>query len=99
MTLTKAQEKRIQDLIRQVHEHRLAESLAPVEEAIRSWREGNLPIFQIDNTIHQHTMRAKRYFAVYANTPARSADAIGILDEAKDLRLITEEEYKQLAGA
>ncbi len=98
MILTKGQEKRIQEIIRKVHEYRLAESLAPVEEAIRSWREGTLPIFQIDNAIHQHTMRAKRYFAVYANTPASSPDAVGILDEAKDLRLITDQEFKQLTG-
>lgn len=96
MLLSKSQEKRIAEVIRQVHERRLAESLAPVEEAIRSWREGAVPIFQIDHAIHQHAMRSKRYFALYANTAASSPAAVGILTEAVDLGLLSENEYRRL---
>ncbi len=83
-------------MIHQVHERRLADSLAPVEEAIRRWREGEAPIFQIDAAIHQHLMRSKRYFALYANTPASSPQAVGILEEAVDLGLLSRHEYRQL---
>ena len=96
MLLTKSQERRIMDVIRQVHERRLAESLAPLEEAIRRWREGGASVFQIDDAIHQHTMRSKRYFALYANTPATSPQAVGILKEALDLGMISQDEYQQL---
>ena len=96
MLLSKSQERRIAEVIRLVHERRLAESLAQVEEAIRAWREGERSIFEIDKAIHQHSMRAKRYFAVYANTAASSPEAVGILDEALDLGLITKEEYAKL---
>ena len=99
MPLTKSQERRIQEVIRKVHERRLAESLAPMEEAIRLWREGLATVFQIDGAIHQHTLRSKRYFALYANTPATSPVAVGILQEAVDLGMITEEEYRRLTNA
>ncbi len=85
------------EVIRQVHERRLAESLASVEEALRQWREGGLPVFKIDDAIHQHMMRSKRYFALYANTPATSPAAVGILKEAMDLGLLSEDEYRELA--
>lgn len=96
MLLSKSQERRITEMIHQVHERRLADSLAPVEEAIRRWREGEAPIFQIDHAIHQHLMRSKRYFALYANTPASSPQAVGILEEAVDLGLLSRDEYRQL---
>ncbi len=98
MLLTKSQERRISGVIRQVHERRLAESLASVEEAIRQWREGALPILKIDNAIHQHTMRSKRYFALYANTPASSPEAVGVLQEAVDLGLLSEGEFRELTS-
>ena len=96
MLLSKSQERRIGEVIRLVHERRLAESLAPVEEAILAWREGARSIFEIDNAIHQHSMRAKRYFAVYANTAASSPEALGILEEALDLSIINKEEHQHL---
>lgn len=86
------------EVIRQVHERRLGESLASVEEALRQWREGVLPVFKIDDTIHQHMMRSKRYFALYANTPATSPEAVGILNEAMDLGLLPEQEYHELTS-
>ena len=98
MLLSKSQERRIAEVIRLVHERRLAESLAPVEEAILSWREGARSIFEIDKAIHQHSMRAKRYFAVYANTAASSPEAVGVLEEALDLSIINKEEHKHLTG-
>src|ERR1039458_6217506 len=88
VTLTKSQEKRIQELIRQVHEKRLGESLAKVEQAILDWREGALPIMKVDDVIRQHSQRAARYFSRYANVAARDLEAMGVLDEAKTLGLI-----------
>ena len=96
MLLTKSQERRIKEVIRLVHERRLADSLAQVEEALRAWHEGLTPIFSVDDAIHQHMMRSKRYFALYANTPANSPAAVGILDEAVDLGIISREEYTKL---
>ena len=96
MLLTKSQERRIIEVIRLVHEHRLAASLAQVEEALRAWHEGLTPIFSVDDAIRQHTMRSKRYFALYANTPASSPAAVGILDEAVELGIISKEEYERL---
>ncbi len=79
-----------------VHEHKLAESLAPVEEAIRRWRAGEAPIFAIDDAIHQHQMRSKRYWHLYANTAATSPEARYILEEALALKVISPQEHKEL---
>src|SRR5258708_511038 len=95
--LTKAQEKRIQEIIRQVHEFRQAESLAQVEQAIIDWRDGALPISKVDDVIRLHMQKATRFFSRYANTPASALDATPILDEAIDLGLIGDAEYNQLA--
>jgi len=95
-TLTKSQEKRIQELIRQVHEKRLSESLAQVEQAILDWREGALPIMKVDDVIRQHSQRAARYFSRYANVAARDLEAMGVLDEAKALGLIDDSQYRDL---
>ncbi len=97
MLLSKSQERRIQEIIRKVHERRLADSLATVEEAIRRWREDEAPIFQIDDAVNQHALRSKRYFALYANTAATSPSAAGILQEALDLGLISPDEHRQLS--
>src|ERR1022692_2916983 len=94
---TKAQEKRIQEIIRRVHERRQADSLAQVEQAILDWREGSLPILKVDDVIRLHIQRATRYFSRYANTPASALDATPILDEAIDLGLIGDAEYNELA--
>ena len=94
--LTKSQEKHIQELIRQVHEKRLTESLAQVEQAILDWREGALPIMKVDDVIRQHTQRAARYFSRYANVAARDLEAMGVLDEAKAFGLIDDNQYRDL---
>ncbi len=99
VVLTKSQEKRIQELIRQVHEKRLGDSLAQVEQAILDWREGALPIMKVDDVIRQHAQRAARYFSRYANTAARDREAMGVLDEAKDLGLLSEDQYRDLTRA
>jgi len=96
MHIPKSQENRIRSVIVKVHERRLADSLAPVEEAIRRWRAGEGSIFDIENAIHQHQMRSKRYWNLYANTAAASPQAVYILDEAMDLGLITPEQYQEM---
>jgi hypothetical protein len=92
-------ENRVRGVITRVHERRLAESLAPVEEAIRVWREEEGPIFAIEDAIHQHTMRSKRYWHLYANTAVTAPEVDYILDEALELGLITAEEKKEIAAA
>jgi len=94
--LTRSQQNRIRNVIRKVHEWKLAESLAPVERAIQDWRAGQRPVFDIDDEIHQHQMRAKRYWGLYANTAASSHEIAYILKEAFDLGLIDEKEHNEL---
>jgi phage terminase Nu1 subunit (DNA packaging protein) len=81
-----------------VHERKLAESLEPVERAIRDWREGRGPIVATDDAIHQHQMRSRRYWHLYANTAASSPEAGYILDEALELKLISPAEHKELTA-
>ena len=96
MGLSKSAEAKIRAVMARVHEHKLAESLAPVEEAIRRWRAGEAAIFAIDDAIHQHQMRSKRYWHLYANTAAGSPEAGYILDEALQLKLISPAEHREL---
>ena len=96
MILSKAHERRIREAIRAVHERRLGESLAQVEDAIKQWREGAMPVFEVDAAILKHTERARKFFIHYANTAASAPEAIGVLDEAMHLGLITREEYAEL---
>ncbi len=97
MALPKSQEKRIRAMIAQVHERRLAESLAPVEETIQRWREGEGTVFAVDEAIHLHQMRSKRYWNLYAHTAATSPQVLYILDEALELGLISPEQHRELA--
>src|SRR2546426_9422089 len=94
--LTKSQEKRIQEVIRMVHERRLGDSLVLVEQAIQDWRDGILPILKVDDVIRQHMQKATRFFSRYANIAARDLEAAGVLDEGRDLELISEAEYRSL---
>lgn len=96
MGLPRSVEIRIRNAMTRVHERKLAESLAPVEEAIRRWRAGKAPIFAIDDAIHQHQMRSRRYWHLYANTAATSPEAGYILDEALQLGLISSEQHRAL---
>jgi hypothetical protein len=96
MILTKAQERRIREVIRAVHEKRLGDSLAQIEEAIREWREGAVSAFAVDDAIRKHTEQARKFFIHYANTAASAPEAVGILDEAVILGVIGKEEYAQL---
>ncbi len=97
MALPKSQEKRIRAVIAQVHERRLAESLAPVEEAIQRWREGEGTVFAVDEAIHHHQMRSKRYWNLYPHTAAASPQVLYILDEALEMGLISPEQHQELA--
>jgi hypothetical protein len=96
--LPKSVEIKIRKVIERVHEHKLAESLAPVEEAIKRWREEQAPIFDIEDAIHHHQMRAKRFWHLYANTAANSGQAGFVLDEALELKLISPEEHRDLTA-
>ena len=96
MILTKSQERRIREVIRAVHEKRLAESLEQVEEALRRWREGSTPVFAVDDAILKHNERSRKFFIHYANTPASAPEALGVLDEALALGMINAEEYRVL---
>jgi hypothetical protein len=96
MTLSKSQEKRIRAVLSCVYERRLAESLAPVEEAIRKWHAAEGSIFAVDDAIHQHQMRSRRYWHLYANTAVTSPEAGFILDEALQFGLISPDEHREL---
>ncbi|MGH9510449.1 MAG: hypothetical protein ACRD2M_10960 [Terriglobales bacterium] len=96
MPIPKSLENRIRAVISQVHQRRLADSLAPVEEAIRRWRAGEGSIFEIEDAIHKHQMRSRRFWNLYANTAATSPQVIYVLNEALDLGLLTREQYQEL---
>lgn len=96
MILSKAHERRIRAAIRAVHEKRLAESLSEVEEALKQWRDGSIAVFEVDAAILKHTERARKFFIHYANTAASAPEAIGVLDEAMALGLLTREQYAEL---
>jgi hypothetical protein len=96
MDLPKSVEVRIRKVMTRVHERKLAESLEPVERAIREWREGRGPIFAIDDAIHQHQMRSRRYWHLYANTAVTSPEVAYILDEALQLTIISPGEHEDL---
>jgi hypothetical protein len=96
MALTRSQEKRIRAVLSRVHERHMAESLAPVEEAIRKWHAAEGGIFAIDDAIHQHQMRSRRYWHLYANAAVTSPEVGYILDEALQLGLISSEEHRGL---
>ncbi len=98
MPLTKSQETRIRKIIRRVHERHLADSLAPVEEALQKWRAGEGAIFAIDDAIHQHQMRSRRYWHLYANASATSPEVGFILDEALQFGLLSADEHRDLRG-
>ena len=98
MALPKTLELRIHAVIGRVHERRLAESLSRVEEAIRLWRAGQGTVFQVDDAIHQHQMRSKRLWGLYANTAATSPEVLYIMDEARELGLITPREHREYTG-
>jgi len=95
-TLSKSQERRIRAVLSRVHERHLAESLAPVEEAIRQWHAAEGGIFAIDDAIHQHQMRSRRYWHLYANAAVTSPEVGFILDEALQFGMISPDEHREL---
>ena len=95
--LPKTLELRIRKAINKVHERKLAESLEPVEEALRKWHDGEGTIFQVNDAMHQHQMRAKRFWGLYANTAATSLEVPYIMEEALRLGLISPAEFRQLS--
>ena len=83
-------------VIAQVHERRLADSIAPVEDAIQSWRAGESSVFAVEEAIYQHQMRSKRYWNLYAHAGAASPQVPYILNEALELGLISREQHQEL---
>jgi hypothetical protein len=96
MPLTRSQEKRIRAVLSRVYEHHLAESLARVEEALRAWHAGEGTVFAVDDAIHQHQMRSRRYWHLYANTAVTSPEVGFILDEALQFGMISPDEHREL---
>ena len=96
MDIPRSVENKLRAVMKKVHAARLAESLAPVEEAIRKWRDGTGEIFVIDDVIHQHQMRSKRYWHLYANTRVTSPEMGYILDEALELKIVSPKDHEEL---
>lgn len=94
--LPKKTELRLRDVVRRVHEHRLGDSLQKVEAAIAAWHAGNSSPFDVEEAIHQHQLRARKMYLLYANTPVTSPEMESILREARDLKLITDKELGEL---
>ncbi len=94
--LPKKTEFRLREVVRRVHEHRLGESLQKVEEALAAWRAGKATPFDVDEAIHQHQLRSRKMFMLYANAPVTSPEMESILREARDLKLITDKELGEL---
>ncbi len=98
MALPRSLELRIRAVIGKVHERRLAESLASVEEAIQRWRAGEGTVFQVDDAIHQHQGRSRRFWILYANAAATSPEVVYIMEEALKLGLISAKEHREFTG-
>ena len=94
--LPKKTELRLREVVKRVHEHRVGESLAKVEEAIAGWRAGKTSPFAVDEAIHQHQLRSRKMYMLYANAPVTSPEMESILREARDLKVITDKELGEL---
>ena len=98
MALHRSLELRIRAVIGRVHEQRLAESLAPVEEAIQRWHAGQGAVFQVDDAVRQQQIRSRRYWALYANAAATSPEVVYIMDEALKLGFISPKQHREFTG-
>ena len=99
MPLPRSIELKIRAVIVRVHERRMAESLAQVEQAIARWRDGSSTVFDVDDVIRQHQNRAKHFWNLYANSAATSPEVHYILDEALKLGLISQTEHHDFLHA
>jgi stringent starvation protein B len=97
------EERRVTELVAALVERRLAESLARVEEAIRSWRQGEQSLEDAHGEALRHSARAQvlteRVGRATRNGPVellRDALAAGLLDE-KEFSEITGEPPDKVA--
>ncbi len=87
---------RLQAVLTSLLKHQLSESLAQVEEALHSWRGGELDPFAAHAEVLKHAARSERMASRIAQVDPASAGAV--LRDAFDAALVTEEEFIELVG-
>lgn len=88
---------RIDQVIRDLLDRRIAISLADVEYAIAQWRSGEGVVSDAHEACTRHTLRV-RWTSGCIHSAVASGQAIRVLRDACDARLISEDEFIQLAG-
>ncbi|GEM_PF-1071469 len=87
---------RLQAVVTALIEHRVATSLVDVERALARWRTGSQSSLAAHGAVLRHAARCER--TVERVTAAAGDRPEGILRDAVDVGLMTEEEFVQLVG-
>jgi len=88
---------RLQAVVTALIEHRVATSLVDVERALARWRSGAHSALAAHGSVLRHAARCER--TVERVTAAAGDRPEGILRDAVDAGLMSEEEFVQLVGA
>src|SRR5262249_57561334 len=88
---------RLQAVVTALIEHRVSTSLVDVERAISRWRSGAHSALAAHGSVLRHAARCER--TVERVTAAAGDRPEGILRDAVDAGLMSEEEFVQLVGA
>ncbi len=87
---------RLQAVLTALLKHQLNESLGKVDEALESWRSGELGPLETHAELLRHTARAERLGARIAQVDPESASTV--LRDAYDAELISRDEFIEMAG-
>jgi stringent starvation protein B len=87
---------RLQAVVTALIEHRVSTSLVDVERALARWRSGNHSALAAHGAVLRHAARCER--TVERVTAAAGDRPEGILRDAVDAGLMTEEEFVELVG-
>ena len=87
---------RLQAVVTALIEHRVSTSLVDVERALARWRNGSHSALAAHGAVLRHAARCER--TVERVTAAAGDRPEGILRDAVDAGLLTEEEFVQLVG-
>jgi len=87
---------RLQAVVTALIEHRVATSLVDVERALTRWREGNHSALAAHGAVLRHAARCER--TVERVTAAAGDRPEGILRDAVDAGLMSEDEFRDIVG-
>src|ERR1700710_781313 len=87
---------RLQTVVTALIEHRVSTSLGDLEAAIAKWRSGGLTALAAHGAVLRHAARCER--TVERVTAAAGDRPEGILRDAVDVNLMTEDDFVELVG-